>query len=86
MDDRIMSPAFEEAGVRVTWNLNHALRRTFGRTLWSEGVPLEVVSDLLGHRDTKTTIRYLALRRDDMVSAMRVLDRALPPLQAAVPG
>ena len=86
VDDRIMSPVFEEAGVRAAWYLNHALRRTFGRTLWSKGVPLEVVSDLLGHRDTKTTIRYLALRRDDMVSAMRVLDRALPPLQAAVPG
>ncbi len=63
----------------MSWNLNHALRRTFGRTLWTQGVPLEVISDFLGHQDTKTTIRYLALRNDDMVSAMRVLDQALPP-------
>lgn len=82
VDDRLMKPTFEDAGVRMTWNLNHALRRTFGRTLWTKGVPLEVVSDLLGHQDTKTTIRYLALRRDDMISAMRVLDRVLPPLEA----
>ena len=86
VDDRIVGPLFEEAGIRIAWNLNHALRRTFGRTLWSKGVPLEVVSDLLGHQDTKTTIRYLALRTDDMVSAMRVLDRALPPLQVASGG
>ena len=82
VDERLMRPVFEDAGVRMSWNLNHALRRTFGRTLWSKGVPLEVISDLLGHQDTKTTIRYLALRKDDMVSAMRVLDRVLPPLQA----
>ena len=66
----------------MSWNLNHALRRTFGRTLWSKGAPLEVISDLLGLQDPKTTIRYLALRNDDMVSAMRVLDRAVPPLRS----
>jgi len=81
VDERLMRPVFEDAGIRMSWNLNHALRRTFGRTLWTKGVPLEVISDLLGHQDTKTTIRYLALRKDDMVSAMRVLDQALPPLQ-----
>lgn len=81
VDERLMRPVFEDAGVRMAWNLNHALRRTFGRTLWTKGVPLEVISDLLGHQDTKTTIRYLALRKDDMVSAMRVLDQALPPLR-----
>jgi integrase len=85
VDERLMRPVFEDAGVRMSWNLNHALRRTFGRTLWTKGVPLEVISDLLGHQDTKTTIRYLALRKDDMVSAMRVLDQALPPLQTPSP-
>ena len=82
VDERLMRPVFEDAGIRMPWNLNHALRRTFGRTLWTKGVPLEVISDLLGHQDTKTTIRYLALRNDDMVSAMRVLDQALPPLRS----
>jgi len=82
VDERLVRPVFEDAGVRMSWNLNHALRRTFGRTLWTKGVPLEVISDLLGHQDTKTTIRYLALRKDDMVSAMRVLDQALPPLRS----
>lgn len=45
---------------------------------------LEVVSNLLGHPDTKPTIRYLGLRTDDMVSATRVLDRVRPPLQETV--
>ena len=81
VDERLKGPAFEDAGIRMPWNLTHAVRRTFGRTLWTKGVPLEVISDLLGRQDTKTTIRYLALRNDGMVSAMRVLDQALPPLR-----
>lgn len=38
---------------------NHDLRRTFGRTAWFAGVPLETIKDMLGHEDTKTTVLNL---------------------------
>ncbi len=49
---------------------NHTLRRTFGRTCWLSGVPLETIKELLGHEDTKTTIIYLGLNMDDRSGAM----------------
>ena len=49
---------------------NHTLRRTFGRTLYRAGVPIETISKLYGHEDTVTTIRYLGIDLDDMGSAL----------------
>jgi site-specific recombinase XerD len=76
-----MAPVFRDAGVSAPGNLNHALRSTFGKTLWRNGVPIEKVSELMGHEDTRTTPRYLALSQDDMADAMRVLNRVLPARQ-----
>jgi integrase/recombinase XerD len=78
VDRRVMVPAFQEAGVKNPDNLNHALRRTFGRSLWDEGVPIEKIAYLMGHDDTRTTIRYLGLDQEDARSAMAVLNRAFP--------
>ncbi len=50
---------------------NHTLRRTGGRELWKAGVELETISKILGHEDTKTTIRYLGINHDDMSDAMQ---------------
>jgi integrase len=83
LDERIMQPAFEAAGVRRAWNLHHALRRTCGRTLWKNGVPIETVSKILGHADVRMTMRYLAIDQDDMAQAMQVLSRVLPGARAA---
>lgn len=49
---------------------NHTLRRTFGRTLYRAGIPIETISKLYGHDDTQTTIRYLGIDLDDMGSAL----------------
>ncbi len=78
VDRRIIGPAFEAAGIRAPGNLNHALRRTFGKTLWNNGVPLPKVAALMGHEDVRTTQRYLALDDEDMAGAMQVLNRVLP--------
>jgi integrase len=83
VDSRVLEPAFIEAGIRRAWNLNHCLRRTFGRTMWRNGVPLEVVSLLMGHEDIRQTRGYLAIDQADMASAMSVLGRAIPPLAVA---
>jgi integrase len=78
IDRRIMVPVFVSAGVKRPDNLNHALRRTFGRSLWDNGVPIEKIAYLMGHEDTRTTIRYLGLDQEDARSAMAVLNRAFP--------
>lgn len=36
----------------------------------SAGVPIEDIARIFGHRDTKTTLRYLGLDYDDMSDAM----------------
>lgn len=78
VDRALVRPIFESAGIRAPGNLNHALRRTFGKTLWRNGVPIEKIAELLGHEDTRTTRRYLALDQQDMADAMDVLNRVLP--------
>lgn len=52
---------------------NHTLRRTGGRMLWKAEVRLEVISTILGHEDTATTIDYLGLKLDDMSEGMAKL-------------
>jgi integrase len=66
VDRQFIIPAFELAGVRKRWNLNHALRRTWGRAaVIEQHVPLERASRLMGHSATQTTLGYLALNDDD---------------------
>ncbi|MCH7910737.1 MAG: tyrosine-type recombinase/integrase [Candidatus Hydrogenedentes bacterium] len=38
----------------------HSLRHTYASLLINEGVPLKVISDLLGHHSTAVTERYYA--------------------------
>jgi integrase len=83
VDSRFVGPAFERAGVRRMWNLNHALRRTCGRVAWLHGVPLEKISYLLGHEDTRTTRKYLALNLEDVRSVIGVLDAVFPSAQVS---
>ncbi len=76
VDVHVMIPAFTDARVKRPDNLNHMLRRTYGRRLWDLGVPLERIALVMGHEDTRTTIRYLGLNEDDARAAMDVLNRA----------
>lgn len=78
VDRQFVIPAFEQARVRKAANLNHALRRTCGRTAWAHGVPIEKISYMLGHEDTRTTRRYLALNLEDVRSVISVLNEVFP--------
>jgi len=53
---------------------NHTLRRTFGRTLFHSGVKVEDIAAILGHKDTKTTLKYLGLDKVDHSDHMNMLD------------
>ena len=55
----------------------HSLRHTFGSWLAQNGEPLQVISDLLGHKDLKMTRRYAKLSPDQKRDA--VLKLAMVP-------
>ena len=54
----------------------HTLRHTYASTLVAEGVPLAVVSALLGHSDIKITMRYAHLAPSTLRESVLALERA----------
>lgn len=69
--DALLKRALVAGGVAPRpFNLHHALRRTFGRTLWDRDVDIEVIAKIMGHESTSTTLTYLAIDRDDMRAAV----------------
>lgn len=44
----------------------HTLRKTFGYQMRMQGVPVERISRMLGHNNTKVTFRYLGIDDDEM--------------------
>ena len=50
---------------------NHTLRRTFARTLFEDGIKLEVISNILGHDSIETTIKYLGINFEHKRAAMK---------------
>lgn len=67
IDRAVMHKLSERLGFYFS---NHTLRRTFGRTAYRAGIPIETIAKLLGHEDVKTTIRYLGIDLDDMGAAL----------------
>ncbi len=53
----------------------HSLRHSFASNLIRRGVPIVTVKELLGHADISTTMIYSHVRRDDLVSAVKVLEK-----------
>ncbi|MBA7547046.1 Tyrosine recombinase XerD [subsurface metagenome] len=43
----------------------HTLRKTFGYHLRKQGISIERISDLLGHRNIKVTFRYIGINDDE---------------------
>lgn len=59
------------------------LRHTFGTRLIEAGVPINMVADLMGHKNIQTTKRYLHTMNADALHAVQKLS---PPESPAVPG
>ena len=82
-----VSNTFERAIIELGFNdgvedrldkvVFHSLRHTFGSWLAQNGEPLQVISDLLGHKDLKMTRRYAKLSPDQKRDA--VLKLAMVP-------
>lgn len=60
MDNRLKAIAH-----RLPFTLEyHELRRTWAREAWEFDVKPEIISYLLGHRDTKQTLKYIGVQGD----------------------
>jgi integrase/recombinase XerD len=82
---RTLARIFEIAG--VTGGHSHRFRGTFSVSLLLKGVPLETVSQLLGHRSTKVTEQsyapWIKARQDKLEEAVRITwEEPKPKLKA----
>ena len=71
--DKIVNKVAERAKIGRKIG-NHKLRRTCARMWYRAGVPVATISSLLGHSDTKTTLKYLGLVLDDLRSGAQLFD------------
>jgi site-specific recombinase XerD len=60
----------------------HDLRHNLGSLLVQNGVPLQKVQKVLGHKDLKSTLRYAHLSNADGIQAASVLGRVRPSTTA----
>ena len=75
--NRSWKPLLERAGLPVSTRM-HDLRHTCDTLLLSRGVPVKVVSEMLGHGDVAITLGvYRSVLPDMQESAARVMDEAL---------
>lgn len=65
--EEVLAAFCERFGRKFTF---HTLRRSFGRNLWLRGIPIETISELLGHSSTDMTRLYLGLNITDMRKAI----------------
>jgi site-specific recombinase XerD len=72
----------EAAGVRDDRRTAHALRHTFCTMLAERGVALEVIRELAGHVDVRTTQIYVDVTDKRKADGIAALERANHPLAA----
>jgi integrase len=75
---RDFSCAFENALKRgeIKQARFHDLRRTFATHLMLDGVPISIISRILGHSNIQTTERYLSYGEEDMLKSVSKINFA----------
>lgn len=72
--DDMLESVMKESGVHFKGN--HTLRRTGGRLMWKQDVPIETIASIMGHEDIKTTLRYLGINLGDQAKAVEAVRNA----------
>lgn len=63
-----VSRAFKEAGDRLGLNVGtHSMRKSRGKAMHDDGVPIEKIAKVLNHSSTTSTLRYLGIEREDVL-------------------
>lgn len=65
--------ALAELRPKTRGRTSHVLRATFATNLLARGIPISVVSELLGHSNIAVTSRYLAITKQARREAVEVL-------------
>ena len=60
----------------VPFKGHHTLRRTGGRMMWLENVPIETIASIMGHSSTQTTMSYIGVNLDDQGKALEAVRNA----------
>jgi site-specific recombinase XerD len=73
--DVILRRVTKKAGLRGRVDL-HKFRSTFATRLHAAGVPVQDIQKMLGHRDIKTTMRYLAATAHESEATGKAIEAA----------
>ena len=60
--------AFSKVGDILRLKLGtHSMRKTRGWAMYSDGVPVEMISKVLNHSTTAVTMRYLGITKEEVL-------------------
>ncbi len=63
-----VSRIFKEAGDVLGLTINtHSMRKSRGKAMYDDGVPIEKIAKVLNHSNTTSTLRYLGITREEVL-------------------
>ena len=62
-----VSRVFKDAGDMLNLTINtHSMRKSRGKAMFDDGVPIEKIAHVLNHSNTTSTLRYLGITREEI--------------------
>ncbi len=71
----------KRAGITKARVTIHSLRHAYATHLLEAGVPLTVLQQQLGHRNIRTTLRYVHLSKPALVDSARIIDKLMEAIR-----